>query len=389
MTALVGEKRKKPGGKIFKEPPVIPCTVEELNQVLDKWIGDGVVRPFTMSRPPTEEERKFCRIHNYVKHSTKDCWTLRRLFHKKLREGILELTQKEPEVQRNPLPNHKGKWVVAVVIHGNPAEAKEPEGSKKGGHRVPHEHSSRFRNGMFHSKVARQSSLFGDNYAINFTDEDMEVEHPDHRRPLYLMATINGVQVRRALVDTGASLNLIALSTLEAVGLTGRRILEAPMEITGFGGSAKSTERYVQLALRVGPIVALTRFHVINSEVSYHVLLGRPWLHKHRLIPFTYHQCVKGRLNGKPVRIPANPNPFSQGEVNFVETMFYDELELDDESPTLGTPGAPILEEEEGASTHDLRDLLERKRQKREPSSSGSRKCAVVKEPGGRVIYRL
>ena len=73
--------------------------------------------------------------------------------------------------------------------------------------------------------------------AITFTDEDIEVEHPDHRKPLYLMATINSVQIKRALVDTGASLNLIALSTLEAVGLTGRRILGAPMEITGFGGA--------------------------------------------------------------------------------------------------------------------------------------------------------
>ena len=66
------------------------------------------------------------------------------------------------------------------------------------------------------------------------------------------------------MVDTGTSLNLIALSTLEAVGLAGRRILRAPMEITGFGGSTESIERYVQQALRVGPIVALTRFHVIN-----------------------------------------------------------------------------------------------------------------------------
>ena len=70
--------------------------------------------------------------------------------------------------------------------------------------------------------------------AITFTNEDMEVEHPDHHRPLYLMATINGVQIRRALVDTRASLNFITLSTLEAVGLVDRRILGAPMEITGF-----------------------------------------------------------------------------------------------------------------------------------------------------------
>ena len=81
--------------------------------------------------------------------------------------------------------------------------------------------------------------------AITFTDENKEVEHPDHCRPLYLMATTNGVQIRRVLVNTGESLNLIALSTLEAVGLIGRRILGAPMKITGFGRASESTKGYV------------------------------------------------------------------------------------------------------------------------------------------------
>ena len=52
--------------------------------------------------------------------------------------------------------------------------------------------------------------------------------------------------------------------------------------------------------------------------------------------------------------------------------MFYDELELDDERPMPGIPGAPILEEEEGRASRDLRNLLERKRQKKEPISLGS-----------------
>jgi len=201
---------------------------------------------------------------------------------------------------------------------------------------------------MFHSRILCQPSLLETTNVITFTDADMKVEYLDHRKPLYLMVTINGVQIRRALVDTGLSLNLIALSTLEAMGLTDRRILGAPMEIIGFGGLAESTKGYVQLALRVGLIVGLTRFHVINSEVSYPILLGHPWLHKHCLIPSTYHQCVKERLNGWPVRIPANPNPFSQREVKFMETMCYEEFELDDECPTLGTLEAPILEEEKG-----------------------------------------
>ena len=67
--------------------------------------------------------------------------------------------------------------------------------------------------------------------AITFTDEDMKVKHPDHHGPFYLMATISNVQIRRALVDIGASLYIIALSTMEAVDLTGRKILGAPMEI--------------------------------------------------------------------------------------------------------------------------------------------------------------
>jgi len=77
--------------------------------------------------------------------------------------------------------------------------------------------------------------------AITFTDKDMEVEYPNHQMPFYFKATINGVQIIRALIDTRASLNLIALSTLEAVGMAGKRILGAPVEITGFGGVTEST----------------------------------------------------------------------------------------------------------------------------------------------------
>ena len=75
---------------------------------------------------------------------------------------------------------------------------------------------------------------------------------------------------------------------------------------------------------------------------------------------------------------PANPNSFSQGEVNFIEMIFYDKLGPDDKSPTLRTPGAPVLVEEKEGSTHDLRNLMDRKRQKKETSSLGSQECVVV-----------
>ena len=97
------------------------------------------------------------------------------------------------------------------------------------------------------------------------------------------------------------------------------------MEVTGFGGRGEYTTGHVQLWLKVGPIASLAQFHVVKTKVSYHVLLGRPWLHKHRLVPSTYQQCVKGRLNGRLVRIAANPSPLEQEKAHLVETMFYNQ----------------------------------------------------------------
>ena len=129
----------------------------------------------------------------------------------------------------------------------------------------------------------------------------MEVGYSDHKRPFYLAASINQIPIKRALVDTGASVNLIPLSTLQAAGISKRKIQGCPMEVTRFGRRGEYTAGYIQLWLKVGPIASLARFHVVKIDVSYHVLLGKPWLHKHRLVPSTYHQCVKGRLNSKMI----------------------------------------------------------------------------------------
>ena len=91
------------------------------------------------------------------------------------------------------------------------------------------------------------------------------------------------------------------------------------MEVTGFGGRGEYIAGHIQLWLKVGPIASLARFHVVRTKVSYHVLLGRPWLYKHRLVPSTYHQCVKKRLNGRTIRIAANPSP---AKAHLVETIF-------------------------------------------------------------------
>ena len=64
------------------------------------------------------------------------------------------------------------------------------------------------------AEIPEDRALLQESTEITFSSEDMEVGHPDHRRLLYLVASINQIPIKRALVDTGASVNLIPLSTL-------------------------------------------------------------------------------------------------------------------------------------------------------------------------------
>ena len=85
------------------------------------------------------------------------------------------------------------------------------------------------------AEITDDRALLQESTEITFSDEDMEVGYPDHMRPLYLAASINQILIKRALVDTGASVNLIPLSTLQAAGISERQIQGCPMEVTRFG----------------------------------------------------------------------------------------------------------------------------------------------------------
>ena len=92
---------------------------------------------------------------------------------------------------------------------------------------------------------------------IIFNDEDMEVGHLDHRRPFYLTTFINLIPIKRALVNMGASINVIPLNMLQVARILESKIQGCPMEVTGFGGRGKYTVGYIQLWMKVGPIASL------------------------------------------------------------------------------------------------------------------------------------
>ena len=103
---------------------------------------------------------------------------------------------------------------------------------------------------------------------------------------------------------------------------------------------------------------------------------------------------MKGRLNGKMIRIVANPSPFEQAEAHLVETMFYNEWAPSSESSMSKPQGIFILRSEviQDDSKPDLRGLLMRKKKRKEApalESSDTLRCVRVRTPDGRIVYKL
>uniref|UniRef100_A0A2N9GPS6 Uncharacterized protein n=1 Tax=Fagus sylvatica TaxID=28930 RepID=A0A2N9GPS6_FAGSY len=137
-------------------------------------------------------------------------------------------------------------------------------------------------------------------------------------------------------------------STIQAAEISQKKIQGAPMEIKGFGGVGEYTKGHIQACSK--------DLGCTNTSSS----------------PPTYHQCVKGRLNGKPIRIAANSTPFDQSESHFVEAALYDETTPAGEASLAKPIGIPLpkWEEIKDAPEADLRDLLERKKKRKAEAST-------------------
>ncbi|CAL2271821.1 unnamed protein product [Prunus armeniaca] len=214
-----------------------------------------------------------------------------------------------------------------------------------------------------------QRSFLGNDNAIFFTDEDMEVPHPDHRRPLYLEGQINDVFIRRALVYTGSSVNTLPLNKSEV------------------------TVGYMQVNLKVGSIRLLTKFYVVDVDVAYHALLGRSWLNKHKLGVSTYHQCVKGRIGLRPVLIPGNQASFNKNKAHYFEAEFYTECTGAGSCPSkdFGTY-LPSWTKIRDLSNEELITIVDRERMKHSEVNNHAYdhpQFSKVTLPNGRTVYRL
>ncbi|OVA03740.1 hypothetical protein BVC80_1199g22 [Macleaya cordata] len=414
---------KKPK-KNFEEPPPYPCSLEEVLNILDAWIRNKEIQLPDVRREPTAEDKRntaYCHYHRHVNHPTSECRSLKWFFARKVATGELDIA-KEPvqAVERQPFPEHR-HHVRMISQHHNAATTTEEHSVEEEAQNTllqlepvaaKLQHAMLFKkffdqlefteNQRYEACMALTTISMGIQpncteevavthsgrnrrqpaSVITFSDADM-APGVDHLRPLYLPAKIQGMLLKRAFIDTGASLNLVPLNIIETLRVPAKHVIRMPTTVYGFGGHTQDTMGQVNLDVKIGPIHASTTFHIIDADTSYHVLLGRPWLHKHKVIPSTYHQCAKVIVKGKEYRITASESPFSPEEAHLADATFYHSTDTEPQEMMSKITSTPLPAWEE-FKKHETSVRVEV-----ENSSSNKRRLIREIRPDGKAVYRL
>ena len=65
--------------------------------------------------------------------------------------------------------------------------------------------------------------------SVTFSNKDLVNHVVDDDRPLYVITFLGVFQIKRELVDTGASTNILPLPTFDALGIPREKIIPEPM----------------------------------------------------------------------------------------------------------------------------------------------------------------
>ncbi|XP_070055109.1 uncharacterized protein [Nicotiana tomentosiformis] len=131
---------------------------------------------------------------------------------------------------------------------------------------------------------------------ITFTEEDADGLLLLHNYALVISLNVLNFKIKRVPVDPGSSANIIQWRVLEQAKLT-ESIIPAMKLLAGFNMASVTTLREILLPTNTEGVMKTTLFEVVDGDMGYNIIPGRPWLHETKVVPSTYHQLLKFPTN--------------------------------------------------------------------------------------------
>ncbi|XP_070005051.1 uncharacterized protein [Nicotiana sylvestris] len=127
---------------------------------------------------------------------------------------------------------------------------------------------------------------------ITFDDADADGVLIPHNDALVISLLVHDTNVKRVLIDPGSSVNIILLRVVNEMQADGK-FLPKERTLSGFDNSSVVTKGEIILTTFAKGVVKDTKFQVIDIDMAYNMILGRPWIHETDVAPSTLHHVIK------------------------------------------------------------------------------------------------
>ncbi|XP_031102019.1 uncharacterized protein LOC116005926 [Ipomoea triloba] len=246
---------------------------------------------------------KYCRYHRSTTHTTEECFYLLKEIEAMIQKGAPPPPNqwrrhprsdkidsrsdrgKQPASEEEET-NWKHKPVINMIVGG--PEGGDSSGSRKAWARQLYVGTIYGRDDSL-KKVCREPILF--------TDEDLPRSQHPHRDALVIAMDVHGTVVRRVLVDTGSSVNILYLEVFERLGLQRNKLKPVKTPLAGFTGDSIESEGSICLPVEIGTFPNLRsidmEFVVVDLSCSHNMILGRPRLEDLGALISLEHLCLK------------------------------------------------------------------------------------------------
>ncbi|XP_060968384.1 uncharacterized protein LOC133035951 [Cannabis sativa] len=139
----------------------------------------------------------------------------------------------------------------------------------------------------------------GPDVQISFNQgEASELEHP-HDDALIITLDVAHVRMKRMLIDTGSSANILVAEVLKEMDIEYLKAQETQVTLVGFLGESVVARSFVQLLVYANGINKSVKFLIVDCPSAYNVMLGRPWIHAMKAVASSDHQVIKFPCKGE------------------------------------------------------------------------------------------
>ncbi|KAL1206393.1 hypothetical protein V5N11_020761 [Cardamine amara subsp. amara] len=142
-------------------------------------------------------------------------------------------------------------------------------------------------------KISRDLRGVDVNTQITFEEFDIGRLAKPHDDTLVITLDIANYEVSKVLIDTGSTVDLIFLSTLQKMRINRADIVGPPPPLIAFTSETSLSLGTIKLHVLAERVSKIVEFIVFYRPASYNISLGTPWIYQMKAVPSTYHQCVK------------------------------------------------------------------------------------------------